>query len=534
MRPKLEVDTLHSIVEVIASEPDLDRLLDGVVTLLTKATGCHACFIYLRHGDGLRLRAASRVFSHLVNHVELGLDQGLVGWTARTGTPAFIPENALDDPRFAYIPEIHEERFQSLATVPIPARSGEILGVVILHTEAPREFGEAVPFFLQNAASLLAGAVENARLLEDARRRVDSLTALTRLGQRIAGVTERQELYRVVTEGVRSLLDCATSTLTIATGSGEPQPVASDPPDMRDSRAVTTSAEIVAGEVRLGSLIATDDREFSDDENELLRAVANQVALALERTELIERLTSQGIVRQVFDALAANDAALARARARTAGFDLDLPHLVVEVRPRRGDPRPWSEVAQNVDTRLAEIVPGERSDVGARSLRALIPAGTEGSAAADLDRIGVDEGVAVGIADVRRGPGGKAVLDEARDACTVAGFLAPDGGSRSYESLGAYRYLVRLSDDSRPRDRHTKAVGVLSAYDARRSTSLLETLEAYLAQGRSAVPTARMLFIHANTLRQRLRRIEEITELDLSREDMLSLELATKLERLRR
>ncbi len=67
----------------------------------------------------------------------------------------------------------------------------------------------------------------------------------------------------------------------------------------------------------------------------------------------------------------------------------------------------------------------------------------------------------------------------------------------------------------------------------RRRSSLLATLEEYLGQGRSPVATARALFIHPNTLRQRLARIEELTELDLGREDLLSLELATKLARLR-
>src|SRR3712207_8085686 len=48
------------------------------------------------------------------------------------------------DPRMKYVPEIHEERFQSMVAVPIPARDGAGLGVVVLHTEAPREFGEGV------------------------------------------------------------------------------------------------------------------------------------------------------------------------------------------------------------------------------------------------------------------------------------------------------------------------------------------------------------------------------------------------------
>ena len=42
------------------------------------------------------------------------------------------------------------------------------------------------------------------------------------------------------------------------------------------------------------------------------------------------------------------------------------------------------------------------------------------------------------------------------------------------------------------------------------------------------------LYIHPNTLRQRLRRIGELTGIDLARDDWLMLELALKLLKLQR
>jgi DNA-binding PucR family transcriptional regulator len=76
------------------------------------------------------------------------------------------------------------------------------------------------------------------------------------------------------------------------------------------------------------------------------------------------------------------------------------------------------------------------------------------------------------------------------------------------------------------------AVDQLIAYDTRRRTALLDTLERYLAERRSVIESARALFIHPNTLRQRLARIEELTGIELDRDDLLSLELAIKLARL--
>src|SRR4051794_35726448 len=210
---RLRSETLYAVIGVVASAPDLDRVLDGVVGLLTEATDCHACFVYLRDGERLRLRAASRIYAHLVGQVDFGLDEGLAGWVARNGTPEFIRDHAMADPRRKYVPDIEEERFQSMVAAPIPSRSGAALGTVVLHTEAPREFDEGVLTFLVHTASLVAGAIENARLYEDTRRRVEALTRLSSLSQAIAAVSGREDLYRVVTRGVRELLRCDASQL---------------------------------------------------------------------------------------------------------------------------------------------------------------------------------------------------------------------------------------------------------------------------------------------------------------------------------
>ena len=77
------------------------------------------------------------------------------------------------------------------------------------------------------------------------------------------------------------------------------------------------------------------------------------------------------------------------------------------------------------------------------------------------------------------------------------------------------------------------AVDRLIDYDRKRRTALLDTLERYLAERRSVIESARALYIHPNTLRQRLERIEKLAGLDLGAEDLLSLELAVKLVRLR-
>ena len=150
---------------------------------------------------------------------------------------------------------------------------------------------------------------------------------------------------------------------------------------------------------------------------------------------------------------------------------------------------------------------------------------------AELDALAREEGAVAGRSGLQPGlAASPASLVEAASAARIARALAPGGGARAWDALGAYRYLV--GGDVEPDARHARAVDALWRYDERRGSELVGTLERYLAD-RSVVPTARALSIHANTLRQRLERIEHLTDLVIADEDLVSLELAIKLHRLR-
>ncbi len=195
------------MIKTVSSSLDLDRVLRGIVDIATDATGCHACFIYFLEGDRLVLRAASPQYAACSASSRWAPTRGSRAGSPATRRPSSSRENAMDDQRMKYVPELEEERFQSMVAVPILAKSGEVIGVAVLHTAAPREFEEEVLNFLVHTASLVAGAIENAQLYEETRRRVQALTTLTELSQAVAAVTTREALYEAVTRGARELLD---------------------------------------------------------------------------------------------------------------------------------------------------------------------------------------------------------------------------------------------------------------------------------------------------------------------------------------
>ena len=592
---------LYQIIQTIGSGPDLETILRGIVRLVTEATDCHACLIFFVQDGRLVLRCASAPYAHLAGKASMGMGEGLGGWVAKTRRSAFIKENALQDPRVLYFPEFDEERFQSLVSVPIFSRGGDVIGVVNLHAEAPHEFVRADLDFLEHTASLVAGTVENARLYEDATQRVALLTDLSRLAQRIASATDVDDLLSMVAQDCRELLHaerCEVLTLDaeerLTLRASSPRRAAGRPIDTRliwidalggpgtgarapgpqDAPAFAgilwgdrfagapMFAPLTVGDERLG-VLGVAAPSPSDDAQNVLSAVASHLAVALKQHQLIDWLKEKNLVKEFFEALARGERGeeLERAAARL-GCDLDASYVVLHARPwtrggtvtkrsgrRRAadaaDAAPWRDLAERLEPRLASLLPAALFDRRETSVRALIRVpdaevradhGDDpivairrayGELAAD-----VRGGVTVGVSNVCRGIASFAQgFDEARSAAQVGSLIVGGPGVFTYEDLGPYKYV--LSTEDGVRDRYQQALSDLAEYDRRRGTQLLQTLEGYLDGRGNVVGSSRALYIHPNTLRQRLARIERITGLGLEHEDWLSLAIAVKVVKLR-
>jgi len=101
-----------------------------------------------------------------------------------------------------------------------------------------------------------------------------------------------------------------------------------------------------------------------------------------------------------------------------------------------------------------------------------------------------------------------------------------------FDDLGAYKYILRIALEGGIRDATIESVSRLADYDRERSASLLRTLEEFLHRRGNISATSEALYVHPNTLRQRLRRIGELSGIDLRRDDWLMVEIAVKLVRL--
>ncbi|MGH2803336.1 MAG: PucR family transcriptional regulator, partial [Thermoleophilaceae bacterium] len=339
------------------------------------------------------------------------------------------------------------------------------------------------------------------------------------------------------------VLDAAGSVLAVACESSE---------DERMVMAGERGAESV--ELRVAELPAGRLRyrpRGAPPPPAMLRLVANLIGLEVERAKAPERATGAAVGDFLGDLLSRRitDRENIVARAGELGCDLSAGAGVVVVRARPQQP-------EEGDWRARVLTVAER---GARatergSLSALVDAGwarrgngpnEEAGPLAERELVIVapaaDAGAARRMAtailrELEAGlPGFTVTVARSRHAADPAdlhragaeALLAANVAEArsiaelSFEETGAYRLLLpAMSEDpTELQGFYDETVAPLVAYDEQYETELVRTLETFLDADGNVAGAAERLFTHRHTVRYRLERVKELTELDVSSTD---------------
>lgn len=156
---------ISDLSALLAGSADIEMFLQETVKLVARHLQAQVCSIYLLDEEAgeLVLRATVGLNPRAVGRVRMKPGEGLVGTALEEGRP--IREGAASrNPRFKYFAEADEDPFESLLAVPIQ-RGTERVGVLVVQHTTPDCFDDMDTQALRAAASQLAGAIENARLL---------------------------------------------------------------------------------------------------------------------------------------------------------------------------------------------------------------------------------------------------------------------------------------------------------------------------------------------------------------------------------
>jgi hypothetical protein len=122
-----QLAALREIGRAINAAWELEATLDLITCRTAEVMDMDSCSIYLLDGGGERLllKATTGLSAEAVGQVHLLLGEGLTGWAAQTGQPVAVAD-AAQDPRFKFLPETQETRFQSLLALiaDLAARKG--------------------------------------------------------------------------------------------------------------------------------------------------------------------------------------------------------------------------------------------------------------------------------------------------------------------------------------------------------------------------------------------------------------------------
>lgn len=284
--------------------------------------------------------------------------------------------------------------------------------------------------------------------------------------------------------------------------------------------APATLQPIMVDSEPYGAIVALAGPEsLSTDDLEALQFAATVAALRqVQARALVEDdRRFQAVCLEELVSGHLTDRSVLSERAAAFGWDLSLPRAVLLAQGESatsGDVDTVRAVADAARTALGgNAIVWERSTQAAALLapRNADPAALLEAATAlgrEAARRLPTTAVSIGIGRVRSDP-----LElreshaEARRALEVGRWRGP-GEIVVFERMGLDRLMASVSDLELAAFRNTM-IEPLAAYDRAHRANLIDTLEAYVAT-RNAAEAARRLYVHYNTVRSRLARIEEL------------------------
>ena len=99
-----------------------------------------------------------------------------------------------------------------------------------------------------------------------------------------------------------------------------------------------------------------------------------------------------------------------------------------------------------------------------------------------------------------------------------------------FNDLGIYRILFDYKNREELYQFYRETVGVIIEYDRQNQTEYLNTIRTYISQNCSTNNTAKKLFVHYNTIRYRINKIQKLFGMDLdNEEDRINLHVGIKV-----
>jgi uroporphyrinogen-III synthase len=184
------LDFLHEIGSRMAASSSLRGVLRRIVDFAASIVKCDSCFVYVLEDNELVLRASKNPHPEEVDHLRLGLGEGITGWVAKNRQPVAVACNAFQDTRFQFFNELPEDRYEAFLSVPILCR-GQLVGVINLQNRQPHSYTRREIRLLSTIGFFVGAEIEMARLEEKSSQLSEELEA-RKIVERAKGILQRE------------------------------------------------------------------------------------------------------------------------------------------------------------------------------------------------------------------------------------------------------------------------------------------------------------------------------------------------------
>ena len=282
-----QFQSISRVASTISSTLDLETLLTQITTAISREFGFYHVGVFLL--DTAReyavLSAANSEGGQMMlargHRLRVG-EKGMVGFVSSTGRPRVALDTGADAVFFNN-PDLPSTRSE----ISLPLRAGEtIIGVLDVQSTEPNAFSNEDVAILSTLADQVSIAIQNARQNEQTQKALAESEALSRQFVQTGwqDFTKRQKLVGVRHTGAKATLLYDKKADGNGKGIGNTSQL-----DSRGRGAVLSVPIKLRGEA-IGSVHvrAPENRQWDQDELDILSAIIERAAVAMENSRLLE------------------------------------------------------------------------------------------------------------------------------------------------------------------------------------------------------------------------------------------------------
>ena len=211
-----ELKILRTIVDIASSELDLLLTLQLIVKIVTEITAADSVFIYLFDDkkENLVLMASKTGHKKELGHLELKVGEGITGWVAKENMPVAIKSRAYKDPRFKGFDVLPEDRYEAFLSMPIVYK-GKAIGVVNVQHKREQDYSQTTMNLLDMIAKQVGGVIDHAKLFEETKQKALQFDSLVKVSKSITSEHYLDEILNLIVVVTAEMLNSKVCSIML-------------------------------------------------------------------------------------------------------------------------------------------------------------------------------------------------------------------------------------------------------------------------------------------------------------------------------